>query len=703
MRQTSLYGLPSVAPIDTAGLRSEHLEALRRSLERMPVIVFTVDLEMRLTYVAGGGIALVERAPEVEHVLGRSLYEIIGPVERDDRFAAAVRSALGGAGAQVRVRRFGRSYEVFLEPIFGADRTMTGIHIVALDQTESHANGRALRRSDASLNRAQRLAGVGSWVYDPATDELFVSEEMRRLFDLSDVESPDKRAFMRRMHPGDRGVVRESLITAAAQRRGGFGRDYRIVLGDGTLRWLRQTLEVTCDQRGRLTELSGTVLDITERKHQEEHLRKLAHFDVLTGLANRLNLSEQLERTLAANALEGVSTAVLFIDVDRFKTVNDTLGHAAGDILLTSISRRIQQCLRATDFMARVGGDEFVILLTLRAPEDAAHLASRINLACAAPVFIDERELFCSVSIGISTVPNDASTADEVLRNADTAMYVAKSAGRNAYRFFTPAMHAKSSEQLSLENDLRRAIERDELYLNYQPIVLADGTIASLEALVRWRHPSRGLLGPDVFVPIAEESGSIVALGLWVLRAACNELRVMRKIAPTLRLAVNLSARQFDDPGLLESFKNVLGNAGLEFCAVTFEITESVVMNDLEHAIRTLEALKELGARIAIDDFGTGYSSLAALKDLPIDTLKIDKSFIRDMPQDPGDVAIVTAIVGIGRALNLCVVAEGVETAEQLAYLRSIGCDAMQGYHISRPLASAAIAELLAAPPSSLP
>lgn len=669
-------------------------EALQRLLARMPVIAFTVDVDMRLTFVAGGGLALLNRSRD--DVLGRGLYDVIGSIDQNDRFAGAVRAAFAGDGADLRVRRFDRSYEVFLEPIFGADRKPSGIHILALDQTKSHANGRALRRSDASLHRAQRLAGLGSWVYDPLTDRMAASEEMRRLFDLTEVESPGKRSFMRRIHPHDRGAIRESLVSAAAQRRGGFGRDYRIVLADGTLRWVRQQLDVVCDQRGAVVEITGTVLDVTERKLQEEHLRRLAHYDVLTGLANRLNLSEQLERTLEENALAGTATGVLFIDVDRFKNVNDTLGHAAGDVLLKSISRRIGQCLRATDFIARVGGDEFVIVLTLQTPQDAAQLASRINLACSAPVFVDERELFCSVSIGVSTVPNDASTAEDVLRNADTAMYAAKLAGRNAFRFFTPEMHAKTSELLALENDLRRALERDELFLDFQPIVLADGKLSSFEALVRWRHPTRGFLGPDVFVPIAEESGSIVALGLWVLRAACNQLRVMREVAPEIRLAVNLSARQFDDPGLLESFKSVLGTAGVPFSAITFEITESVVMSDLAHSICTLEALKALGSQIAIDDFGTGYSSLASLKDLPIDTLKIDKSFIRDMPQDRGDVAIVTAIVGIGRALDLCVVAEGVETEEQLAYLRSIGCDAMQGYLISRPLGSAAVTSLLA-------
>jgi diguanylate cyclase (GGDEF)-like protein len=403
---------------------------------------------------------------------------------------------------------------------------------------------------------------------------------------------------------------------------------------------------------------------------------------------------------LGVNTAAGdLASAVLFVDVDRFKTVNDTLGHAAGDVLLKAIGRRIGDCLRASDYLARAGGDEFVILISpLPSPEDAARLARRITVACSAPFFVEQRELFCSVSIGISMAPSDATSADELLRNADTAMYVAKAAGRNGHRFYAAAMHADSSEHLELENDLRRAIERDQLVLHYQPIIAADGSITALEALVRWQHPARGLIGPDVFIPIAEESGFIVALGLWVLRTACRDLRAMREIAPHMRVTVNLSARQFADSALFESFTQVIDNAGLAFSALTFEITESVVMNDIEHAVRTLEAFKARGAHVAIDDFGTGYSSLAALKDLPIDTLKIDKTFIADMPGDRGDVAIVTAVVGIGRALGLYVVAEGVETAEQLAYLRSIGCDAMQGYLFSRPVPRDAIVELLQKP-----
>jgi diguanylate cyclase (GGDEF)-like protein len=673
------------------------LGVLNRLFEKMPIISYTVDLERRVTSVCGGGLEPIARTPEA--VVGRDLYEVIGLLDPSGDLDAAYRKALAGSSNSLRLGGMGRYYEVFLEPIFEGGERIVGVHTLALDQTESHAKGRALRRSDASLSRAQRLAGLGSWVYDPRTDELFASDEMRRLFDLSE-PTPDARAFMRQLHPDDRVAVRETLLAAVNQRKGGFGLDYRIVSHDGTYRWARQQLDVACNSRGVVVEVSGTVLDITDRKHLEEHLRELAHFDVLTGLANRLSLSEELARMLGVNTAAGdLASAVLFVDVDRFKTVNDTLGHAAGDVLLKAIGRRIGDCLRASDYLARAGGDEFVILISpLPSPEDAARLARRITVACSAPFFVEQRELFCSVSIGISMAPSDATSADELLRNADTAMYVAKAAGRNGHRFYAAAMHADSSEHLELENDLRRAIERDQLVLHYQPIIAADGSITALEALVRWQHPARGLIGPDVFIPIAEESGFIVALGLWVLRTACRDLRAMREIAPHMRVTVNLSARQFADSALFESFTQVIDNAGLAFSALTFEITESVVMNDIEHAVRTLEAFKARGAHVAIDDFGTGYSSLAALKDLPIDTLKIDKTFIADMPGDRGDVAIVTAVVGIGRALGLYVVAEGVETAEQLAYLRSIGCDAMQGYLFSRPVPRDAIVELLQKP-----
>ena len=672
-------------------------DIIQRFFERMPLISYTVDLERRVTSACGGGLASIHLTAEI--ALGRDLYEVIGLMDQGGGFDRAYRAAFEGTSNTLRMGGLGRFYEAYLEPIYDSEGRIMGVHTLALDQTDSQAKGRALRRSDASLSRAQRIAGLGSWVYDPKTDELFASDEMRRLFDLSETSTPDAHAFMRQIHPEDRGAVRDTLLAAAATRKGGFGLDYRIVSRDGTYRWARQQLGVLCNSRGGVVEISGTVLDITDRKLLEEHLRELAHFDVLTGLANRLSLSEELARTLADNSAAGHATAVLFIDVDRFKTVNDTLGHSVGDLLLKAVGLRIAECLRANDYLARAGGDEFVILLSpLQAPEDAAELARRINVACAAPFSVERRELFCSVSIGISTAPGDGASAGELLRNADTAMYVAKNSGRNGYRFYEPAMHAHSSEHLVLDNDLRRAIERDELILEYQPIVHAGGKLMALEALVRWQHPVRGRIAPNVFIPIAEESGFIVALGLWVLRTAVRDLRAMRKLAPDLRLTINLSPRQFDDAALLESFKRVIETGGLDFSAFTFEITENVVMSDVEHAVRTLEAFKALGARIAIDDFGTGYSSLAALKDLPIDTLKIDKSFIADMPGDRGDVAIVTAIVAIGQALDLCVIAEGVETADQLEYLCSIGCDAMQGYLIGRPVAMDAVSLLLRDP-----
>jgi diguanylate cyclase (GGDEF)-like protein len=514
---------------------------LNRLFERMPIISYTVDLERRVTSVCGGGLEPIQQKPEA--VVGRDLYEVIGLLDQSGDFDAAYRTALAGNSNNLRLGGMGRYYEVFLEPIFDGEGRIAGVHTLALDQTESQAKGRALRRSDASLDRAQRLAGLGSWVYDPRSDELFASEEMRRLFDLTGTPTPDARAFMRQLHPEDRAAAKSESRTAADQRKGGFGLDYRIVSSDGTCRWARQQLDVACNSRGEVVEVSGTVLDITDRKHLEEHLRELAHFDPLTGLPNRLSLSEELASMLGANAAGGgVASALLFVDVDRFKTVNDTLGHAAGDVLLKAIGRRIGDCLRASDYLARAGGDEFVILLSpLQSPEDAARLARRVTIACSAPFFVEQRELFCSVSIGISIAPSDATSADELMRNADTAMYVAKAAGRNGHRFYTAAMHANSSEHLELENDLRRAIERDELLLHYQPIITADGSIIALEALVRWQHAARGTIAPDVFIPIAEESGFIVALGLWVLRTACRDLRAIREIAPHMRMTINLS------------------------------------------------------------------------------------------------------------------------------------------------------------------
>ena len=423
--------------------------------------------------------------------------------------------------------------------------------------------------------------------------------------------------------------------------------------------------------------------EITVRRQTEEKLRIVATHDPLTALPNRTLLHERLSHALAKAQRHGRQLAVLLIDLDRFKHVNDTLGHEAGDTLLQVAARRFYDCLRETDTMARQGGDEFVVLMDeLSDREPITRVSQRILDAMVQPFVIDGQEIHLTASIGISVYPDDGRT---LLRNAEIALYRAKEKGRNNYQFYSAQIDNYSRERLALESGLRRALERDELRLHYQPKVdIAAGHICGMEALLRWQHPQMGLVAPDRFIPIAEESGLIRPIGAWVLKTACMQNRAwQRQGVRRFPVAVNLSPRQFADETLLDDIKSALAESGLEASDLELEITESMVMNDPEQAVNMLRRLKDLGIRVAIDDFGTGYSSLAYLKRFPIDSVKVDRSFVEDIPEDVNSMAIAQAVIAMAHSLRLKVVAEGVESEAQLSFLRGEGCDEIQGYYFS--------------------
>jgi diguanylate cyclase (GGDEF)-like protein len=387
----------------------------------------------------------------------------------------------------------------------------------------------------------------------------------------------------------------------------------------------------------------------------------------------------------------------LFLDADRFKTINDTLGHDAGDDLLKQIATRLTACLRAGDTVSRLAGDEFAVVLpSVENAIDTRHLAQRLLDCFVEPFRLKEQRIYITASIGVTLYPGDATTVEGLLKNADTAMYRAKDAGRNNYQFYSTDMHTHAVERLKLENALRGATERGELVLHYQPLVdLKSGQIEGMEALLRWNHPELGLVPPLEFIPLAEETGLIIPIGEWVLRSACAQTRAWQAAGlPPLRLSVNLSARQFQKD-LVGMVASVLEETGLEPKYLELELTESVVMKNPEAAVATLDALDRMGVRLSIDDFGTGYSSLSYLKRFPIDTLKVDRSFVRDIPGDADDMLITTGIIGLAHSLGIQVVAEGVETSAQLSFLRAQNCDAMQGYYFSKPLPAPAFAQLL--------
>ncbi len=418
---------------------------------------------------------------------------------------------------------------------------------------------------------------------------------------------------------------------------------------------------------------------------QIEHL---AYHDALTGLPNRPLFVDRLIVALAQASRADQQLAVFFLDLDRFKDINDSLGHTVGDNLLKSVAERVRRCVREGDTVARFGGDEFTLLIPrIDHIEDAAKIAQKINETLKIPFVVGDRELFVTTSIGISIFPGDGADPETLVRNADSAMYRAKDQGRDNYQLYAPAMNAQALEKLALENTLRKALSQEELVLHYQPLVSAStGRIVGLEALVRWQHPDRGLLGPAHFISAAESSGLIVPIGEWILNAACRQVRVLRrKDNLDISVAVNLSARQFQQPNLVDQIRSIVHETGIEPEWLELEITESNAMQNAENAIHTLRELKNLGVRISMDDFGTGYSSLNYLKRFPIDTLKLDQMFVRDVTTDRSDAAIVTAVISLAHSLDLKVVAEGVETEEQRNFLIEKGCDILQGYLFSRP------------------
>ena len=427
----------------------------------------------------------------------------------------------------------------------------------------------------------------------------------------------------------------------------------------------------------------------------------LAQHDALTDLPNRILLNDRLAQALALAQRQGKQLAVMFLDLDRFKYINDSLGHAVGDQLLQSVAGRLTASVRSSDTVCRQGGDEFVILLAdIEHPQDAALSAQKILTALSAPHRLNKTELHITVSIGVSIYPNDGQDMETLIKSADTAMYHAKDGGRNHYQFFEPGMTILAVERHTIEGGLRHALVAHEFVLHYQPkINLETGLISGVEALVRWQHPQRGLVLPEQFVWIAEDCGLIVPIGAWVLREACQQAKSWQDAGlPPVPVAVNISAAQFRHKGFLEDLAQILQATGLAACYLELELTESVLMRDTESNAGVLIALKDLGVRLAIDDFGTGYSSLSYLKRFPIDSLKIDQSFLRGITHasaDSDDAAIVAAVVSMGKSLNQCVIAEGVETREQLAFLQAQGCGEGQGFYFSHPVTADEVMALL--------
>ncbi|WP_124951392.1 putative bifunctional diguanylate cyclase/phosphodiesterase [Sulfuriferula thiophila] len=458
---------------------------------------------------------------------------------------------------------------------------------------------------------------------------------------------------------------------------------------DGSIIWISENARAVKDVNDVVLFYEGTVVDITERKQHEEELQYQASHDILTGLPNRMLLMDRIERAVSRAKRETQKVAVVFVDLDNFKLINDSLGHHVGDRLLLEMASRLSSCIRNQDTVARLGGDEFVLVLTEQLDEPGVtHIIRRLLEMIAQPWTDESHEYSLSCSIGISCYPCDGDSADILLQCADIAMYEAKDAGKNTFHFYTPELNQAVTERLELANDLRRAVEREEFRVFYQPRVdVSSGKIVGAEALIRWQHPEKGLISPDNFIPISEETGLIVPMGEWILNEACRQNKSWQEAGlPPISVSVNLSPIQFRQPGLIDAVTNALRQTGLNSRYLELELTESFFMQDAERINVAITAMKTLGVELAIDDFGTGYSSLSYLKRFPVNHLKIDKSFVQEIDTSPDDAAIVRAIITLGHELGLKVVAEGVETLANYTFLQEHNCDEIQGYYFSRPV-----------------
>lgn len=476
--------------------------------------------------------------------------------------------------------------------------------------------------------------------------------------------------------------------------------EYEFRGDDGTLGWRCISGEPLFDSDGNFCGYRGTGKDITRRKLAEAHIRFVALHDALTGLPNRTLLLDRMDQATSYAHRNGTEVWILFVDVDRFKFVNDSAGHQGGDRVIKMISERLQAAVRESDTVARLGGDEFMVVLAYSTePSMAIEAIHRIMAAVTEPLKLDTHEFFLSCSVGVAVFPTDGVTSEVLMERADTAMYRAKELGRNNFQFYTPEMNTRLLERLSIEKDLRNAIERQEFHLHYQPQVeLLTGRIIGMEALIRWQHPKFGTVMPNRFIGIAEEAGLIGLIGDWVLRTACTQLKAWERAGfEGLRMAVNLSARQFAPKALVQTISSVLAQTELAAGCLELELTESLLMNNVEEAIEILHSLRALGVLMSIDDFGTGFSSLAYLKRFPIDVLKIDRSFIHDMTVDSNDAVIVKSVISLAHNLKLRVVAEGVESQAQLTCLRELGCDVIQGYFFSKPVSADDFVKMLSA------
>lgn len=587
-------------------------------------------------------------------------------------------------------------------------KTLTHARQKLLLENENNHYNKALKHSENLFGQLVNNSPDIIYTLDPEGRFTFLNESARKILGL-DIDTMLGRNYESIVYHADQDRAKYAVNERRTGVRATQNREIRFIQGsDDDLGEQFVTIELNAmglyqpnqDGTNEFIGTYGVARDLTERKKAEATIYFQAYHDLLTNLPNRALFKDRLNQAIVQCIRQNHSLAVMFLDLDHFKMVNDTLGHLIGDELLQAVAQRLRHNIREGDTLARIGGDEFLLLLPyIRNRENVAAISDKIIASFKTPFRIEAHELFVSVSIGIAIFPDDGEMIDTLIKHADIAMYHAKDRGRNDYCFFDQGLNHNVSGRLDIQTGLRHALQRGELELYYQPQVnIMTGKIVGMEALLRWNHPERGMVPPSEFIPIAEECGLINPISKWVLQTACNQARVWQeRQGSPITLSVNISARQIEQPGFVDNFIQILEMNGLDGSNIEIEITESTLMRDIEGCIVKLRQLSELGIIVSIDDFGTGYSSLSYLKKLPIHTLKIDKSFIHDLRADSQGATIVDGITAMAKSLHLNVIAEGVESDEQLAYLRKAGCDVYQGYHFSRPVSSNIATSLLEA------
>lgn len=679
------------------------MSTIEPNLEKLQYIFDNDSVGMAVCNVEDNTIEMLN--PAFARIYGYEFNELIGVSPEEvfsqksmlhlEEYGKTISSAVDdGYFEMTHIRKNGSFVDVFVHITVIKDENGAVKHriINIIDITEHKKDEDLLAQKESRLADALKIAKIGFWAVEFPGLRLSWSDEIFRIFEIDqDVFQPSYDYFLNATHPEDR-VFIDTTFADSLKNKAPYDIEHRILMKDGRLKYVHGRGETIYNAAGNPIRSIGTVQDITERKSIEKKIAHMAHHDILTGLPNRALAEERAVQIMAHAKRSGSKAAFLFIDLDEFKVINDTLGHFTGDSMLKSVASRLEECVRESDILSRQGGDEFLVILSdIKEHDVIVSIAKKILAELEKTVEINTHTLSLSGSIGIALYPEHGETFESLFQSADTAMYRIKSLGKNSYCFYAEQMKYDLIEEFKLKNDLKNAIQNNEFILFYQPqIDLAQNCIVGAEALIRWQHPQRGMVLPMSFISVAEGSGLIVQIGQWVIEEACRQAAIWQKEGKEIIIAINISAVQFKRGNLESVVKNALTSSGLNPKLLELELTESILIDDMENTLKTVQILKGLGIQLSIDDFGTGYSSLAYLKRFAVDKLKIDQSFVRGILEDPDDAVIVKTIIQMAKNLNLKTIAEGVENGEVLAVINSYGCDEVQGYHFAKPMSSSA-------------